>query len=212
MQINVLPASNPSIFNRLVFPEMGPETRSWIEENFNRGHENLTELGRQFYRQAEDIYQRMQDNTLMKMARKMTRTVKGVFHPNTILYMNSIEEVQSAKPVMQRYLMAEPSLRKLYSQQRCDGYSDSYVDHEPGKIGEDHYDYRRVMNGIVVDYLKPDGEAGWRVNMYVEDLVDGDRELESDEQFAILNGHDLIKLALFKKIDPSDIFNGTLDL
>lgn len=212
MEINVLSPQDPRLFNRFLFPDASPETKSWLAEQFQRGQERLSELGRQVFTQATQLYQSMNDPSLMRQARALTRGVKNLFHPNAIVPLDTVEAVQAATPVMQRYLMAQPSLRKLYHQQRCDGYSDSYVDVDPGVRGEAHYDYRRVMNGIVVDYVKEDGEDGWKSVMYPDDLREGDRELESDERFIVLRGWDLVEAALAAKRDPSDIFNGKLDI
>ena len=52
--------------------------------------------------------------------------------------------------------MAQPDIRSLYHKGHCDGYSDTYVDMEPGLVGEQHYDYRRVMDGVVEET-----ETGW---------------------------------------------------
>lgn len=212
MQINVVKASDPGIFNRLLFPEAPPEAHQWIKEQFHRDTSMLTDIGRSFVQKANVLYDKLMDPSLMRRARQMVRGVKGIFHPNTILPVSTVSEVQAAKPVMQRYVMACPSIRKLYHQQLCDGYSDSYIDHAPTDIGSEHYDYRRVMNGAVETYKKENGDESWRVTMYPDDLFEGDRELDTDEKFAIRGAWDLVKLAIGLKKDPTDIFNGDLEV
>lgn len=208
MRINVVQGGSPQLFNAMLFPEATPETQAWLHEQWNRDTSMLTDLGRQFMNSATEYWKQLYDPMLMQRARSMMRAVGGMFHPNKIIYLEDIPSVQQAKPVMQRYIMAMPELRKLYHRQLCDGYSDSYVDHEPGLVGREHYDFRRVMNGIVVETE----DGGWQSTMYPDELYEGDRELEVDEKFAILRGWDLVKAALGRKIDPTDIFAGDLEI
>lgn len=212
MFVNVIPGGDPSLFNRMLFPEATPETQQWIYEQFHRDTSMLSDLGRRFIEGAGNLYKQLNDPSLMRKARNMARNIKGIMHPNMMTYLDTVSEVQSAKPVMQRYIMAMPEIRKLYHKQLCDGYSESYVDHEPDLIGEDHYDYRRVMNGIVQEYRDADGNDCWKAVMYPDDLAEGDRELDIDEKFMVLKSWDLVKLALGKKKDPTDVFNGDLEI
>ena len=208
---NVIRGGSPEMFNAILFPEAPAQAQEWIREQFNNAGSHLTEMGRHFMSSAAALYQRLHDPMITKMARRAVRGLAGLGHANTIVALRTPEEIQAAKPVMQRYIMALPELRRLYHAQRCDGFSDSYVDHQPGKIGEAHYDWRRVMNGMVVDTVDTDGNDSWKVVMYPDDLEPGDRELEVDEQGAILTTWDAARIAIEKKIDISDIFNGKLE-
>jgi len=208
MQINVIEGSSPQLFNAMLFPEAHVETQNWLQEQFYRDTSILTDVGKQFMGMATEFFNRVTDSNLMSRARSMMRDVRGLFHPNHIVRPATIADVQYAKPVLQRYIMAMPELRAIYHRQLCDGYSDSYTDYDPGVIGEKHYDYRRVMNGIVVETE----EGGWEATMYPDELREGDRELEADEQFSILRGWDLVRHAIGLRIDPTDVFNGNLEL
>lgn len=212
MQIAVVHGSDPGFFGNSLFPEAPPEAKAWIQNQFNQGLNMLTDAGNRFRQQAVDLYQKLHDPTLEARARAFYRKAKGIAHPNAILAFDTTSEIQSAKPLMQRFIMAEPTIRGLYHKQLCDGYSDSYVDHEPGKVGEAHYDYRRVMNGILTEFYSDDAanDYQWRVAMYYEDLHEGDTELQIDQQAAILKVHDLVRQAILGKIDPTDIFNGEI--
>lgn len=211
MLINVIGGGSPEIFNAIMFPESTAETKQWLYDQFHRDNSMLTDVGRQFLSTANEVYQRLNDPEIGRMARKLVRGIKGIAHPNTIVTFNTIEECQKAKPVMQRYIMSMPEIRRLYHRQLCDGFSDSYVDVEPGKVAWDHYDYRRVMQGIVEEVIYPSGEEGWKSTMTIEDLHEGDRELDVDEKFSILRTWDTIQDAINAKIDPTDIFNGKLE-
>ena len=214
MQINMIRGSSPMLFNAMLFPEANTETKQWLQEQWQTTNTMLTDIGKQYAEKANELWKQIYDPFLMQKARSLMRQVGGIFHPNTITELADIDSVQIAKPVMQRYIMAMPQIRELYHRQLCDGYSDSYIDHDPGVSGEEHYDYRRVMDSIV-QYLPPieEGqEERWISTMYPDELIHGDRELQSDEKFIILNSWDIVKQALALKVDPTDVFKGRLEI
>ena len=97
------------------------------------------------------------------------------------------------------------TLRLMYHQQRCEGYTDTYVDMHPGDVGEQHYDYRRVVDGMV---MEQDDEL---VSVqYFDEIKEGD-ELDIDDQVAILRTWDSVKAAIEEnKEDPTSPFNASL--
>ncbi len=208
MQVNILPASHPNVMTMLNFPEISSQTRDWVSQQLNQATSSINAVGQSFLNNAMASYQHLIDGSITRGARKIARLVNGMAHPNSIIELDSITAVQTAKPLMQRYIMACPEIRSIYHKQLCDGYSDSYVDQYPNDIGEDHYDYRRVMNGII----QTDSEGNWKAVEYFEELTEGDRELEAYEQFAILDTFNIVKQAIAKRVDPTDIFNSDLGI
>lgn len=103
--------------------------------------------------------------------------------------LNSFEELQKANTTMQRWVMAEPRVKKLYLEQNLDGYNGQYNNISGDTYGEDDYDYRRATNGMVLE--NEEGESYY--NQYFEDLMDGDRELDFHEKVAIMNTWDTIR-------------------
>lgn len=211
MQVNVLPPSHPGAMTMMSFPEIAPHAREWISNQLQAATGILTDVGRGFLNRATELHAAYNDGSIERSARKIARTVKSLLHPNTIVSLNTIDQVQSAKPIMQRYVMAQPLLRDLYHRQLCDGYSDTYTDFQPDAIGEDHYDYRRVMEHVIRVEPHPEtGEEQLVISHYLEDLHAGDRLLNDEEKFTILNVWDVVESALASKIDPTDIFNGNI--
>ena len=88
---------------------------------------------------------------------------------------------------MQRWIMANPYIREQYHANRLDGYSDSYVDDAPGMICDNHYEYRRVMDGVFVFNEDPEDKEDWSFSTYYEDIHNSDTdELDLTEQLQIL--------------------------
>lgn len=123
-----------------------------------------------FYTAAKSRFEKFNSNEAMMIAKAALNQVRGFFQPNTIRALRSIEDFQVAGTVMQRWLMANPVLRTQYHAQKCDGYSDSYVDTQPGKIGENHLDWRMVMT----DMVQETDDGGWKTVQYVDEPLNGE--------------------------------------
>lgn len=210
MQVNVIHANSPLAFDMLVTPEQNPMNNLFISNQFANISNNLSDIGRKFMDTSRALYEKLNDSTAIRAAKMAIRMAKGVFHPNTIVQINSLEELQSAQPVMQRYIMAEPTIRELYHQQKCDGYSDTYYDIYPGLIRAEHYDWRRVMDGIVEDTVDENGNPTWEATTFAEDLAEGDKELTFEEQADIISTWDTVRMFVNAGKDPTSIFNDEL--
>lgn len=205
MRVNVIRNSSPGLFNAMILPEMRESTRSWLEQQSTKSFEGLSEAGRKFAEMGNAAYQRLTDVSIGRQARSVVRSLAGMLGGDRIQPIESYTGLQMARPVMQQYIMAETSYRKLYHEQRCNGYSDSYVDLEPGRVGEAHSVYRRVMDTVLVDT-----PTGWEVTMYPDELQEWERALQTDEQKVILDAWSLVQRAIGEGVDPGDIFNSPL--
>lgn len=210
MQVNVINSDSLSSIDYLLYPEQNQNNQQFFYDQVSKFSQGLTEVGRSFMETSRDIYNMINDSSAVRMAKAAIRAAVGIFHPNTIYQINTLDEIRSAQAMMQRYIMAEPTIREYYNSQRCDGFSDTYLDVEPGKIGESHYDYRRVMTGVITDTTNQDGvDESW-CKTYFEDLREGDRELDHAEKVAIMNTWDMVRLFVGQNQDPTNIFGGEL--
>lgn len=106
---------------------------------------------------------------------------------NYYMQLDSFQQLQEANVTMQRWVMSHPELRQHYLDQNLDGYSEEYNNVFGNGIGVNDYNYRRVMDGVPVDY-----DDHFTVNYYLEDLMEGDRELDHYEKTLILHTYDTI--------------------
>lgn len=225
MQINVIPNGSTATFNMLLYPDQHVNNQSYIQSRIAAVGQQLSgvvsDFGNAFLDRAKALYEQAYNSELMMAAKAAIRGAKGMAHPNSIVPLESIEELQSAQPVMQRYLMAMPYIRQMHFDQRIDGYADTYKNLHGTDIGHDHYDFRRVTNGILVDdethalwygkEVSTDPNAPeWTITQYIEDLVEGDRELNAMEQTDILNAWSLQAMLVAALKDPTNIFGGTV--
>lgn len=185
--------------NRQYFEQQIENARTLIGNTFG-------EFGTQFIQGAQALYERFNGDRAIELAKAALNQVAGIFQADVIRSINDITHFQIATPVMQRWIMANPFVREIYYEQRCDGYSESYVDPEPGKIGRDQYDWRRVDNGSV--HVT---DEGWYADQYAEQLNPGDTELDAVDQFRILNTWDALEnLFVQGGKDPTSAWNNDL--
>lgn len=169
-------------FNAMVYGyDRHPGTMQFLENQFTNVSSTLTEAGRSFFSNAKDVFESFTNSDAMRAARNALRKAGGLFQRDEIRSIWELADLQTAKPTMQRYIMAMPEIRRLWQEQRIDGYSNTYVDMYPGTIGENHYDYRRMTNALVQE-TPDDDEAEYVIKEHIDDLVDGDRELDIDEK------------------------------
>lgn len=205
--INVIPVLGQESFDYLVYPEQNVFNTQYFYNQAHQLSQALTSFGQSFMQTSRNIYNQINDSETIRLAKAALRYARGVNKPNVILPLTQLEDIRTAQPVMQRYVMAYPDLREYYHQQRVDGYSDTYVDLYPDQKGTDHYDYRRVMQSIIQE--DPKDPTQWTAWQFDETLMEGDRELEFYEQVSILKTWDVIAMYLQTGLsDPTDIYGG----
>lgn len=202
---------DPDEFNALIYGvNKHPGTISYLENQFSRFSNTLTDAGRSFISGAQNLFEQFHGSEAMRLARAATRKAGSLFQADEIRSIWDLGQLQHAPLSMQRFIMAEPTVRAMFHDQRCDGYSDTYVDMQPGVIGAEHYDYRRVMTGIVQE-VTDDEEVEWVCRQFIDDLVEGDRELSLEEKTDVLNTWDAVAALMnLGGEDPTSVYANKL--
>jgi hypothetical protein len=65
-------------------------------------------------------------------------------------YLKTIDEIKDANEITQRYIMANPTIRRLTAQGTLHGYNETYVDLFPKARGPLHIDYRNITNSVAI--------------------------------------------------------------
>lgn len=196
------------MFNSVAYAEPPPSVFRFVEESLAQPTQYISETANAFMSQARDVYESVMNGDAMRIAKAASRQITHQWQRNEIRPLLTTADLQAAPPVMLRWVMAEPTVRNLYHEQRCDGYGDEYVDANPGKVGEEHIDYRQVMNGIVVE--DEDGE-GWSYTNYYDELPEDEPELKFDEQVDILRTWQSVKNDILRQHDdPTSRWNSAL--
>lgn len=178
----VVTLSAPSV-DLALYGDRSNFVQDYLQQQINQLGGTLNNFGERIYNSLANSWNFVTDG-LTRVGLRTELEQQGLnVVDNYFVECNNWIALQEANLTMQRWIMANPQVRELYLGQDICGYSDEYVDLDPGKMGEDHYDYRRVMNGIIRD--EPNGD--YTITHYYEDLHIGDRELEFYEQEPILH-------------------------
>lgn len=192
-------------WDALAYGEKNPVNLDYLRNQLSNIPQALNDFTNNFYSEARDLFEKYNGSAAQRLIKSVTRSVQSLFRVDTIHSMFELGEIQNANIVMQRWNMANPVVRELYHNQKCDGYSDTYVDMEPNAIKETHYDYRRVMDGVVVD-----SDDDWVVKFYPDEIKTGDKELDHTDKMIILETWQIIEMFVKAGDDPTSPYGSKL--
>lgn len=194
-------------FDAVAYGEQNYNNQLFFKSQVEAASQIVSNIGQQLFASSAGLYERYNGSDALRVAKAAIRAVGGMFVGNHIQPLTTIGKLQQAPMVMQNWVMANPLVRALYFRQRCDGYSDTYVDMHPGQIAEDHEAYREVMNGIVVE----DSEGNSRYTTYMLEENVGVRPLAFEDQCDILTTWDVVEGFINAGLDdPTSPFNAKL--
>lgn len=214
MQIAMHSVSDIGTIDRMFTPYDDTGFRSYLRDRYEKTMDYLekasTNAGRAFIERSRRVFDSINSSEALRAARAALRTANSLRDDKNIFNIKNLFDLQAANGQAQRWLMANPIVRERYHRQLCDGYSDSYIDNTPDDRGEDHYEYRRVMNGVFTRTKTGEDEETIEHTRYYEVLLDGDRELDPEEQFAILDLWDLQNRIFDAGLDATSSLGGSL--
>lgn len=205
IQVNTIDGGADA-FDALVYPMQNPLDMSYYKENLNNLYDNIVgSVSSSFLDTTKQMYDNIYNSEAITIARNALSKATGFMRPDVIV-STSIEQLNNATGIMQRYIMAEPTIRDMYLNNKCDGYYESYVNSFGDDIKEDHYDYRRVMDGVM-DF---EGDH-WVITSYTDttDFID-EEDLSVHDQLDILYTWDNVALAIANGDDPTNPDKGRL--
>lgn len=161
-------------------------TQSWLGDRSDALRATISTAAQGFFNQAATLYTMISTSDAVQALRNLTVKAENAWQANAISYLSTIEQVQCAPLVAQRYIMAQPDLRKMYLNGEVNGYGESYENIHGNGIGAQHYDWRRVMDGIAT--VTDDAIS---YTQYVEETHD-DHELTVYEKVDMLRTWNII--------------------
>ena len=160
--------------------------QEWFQQQAYALQNTVSGAAQQFFNQARDMYQTVSDTQAMQMLRNLTSRRNTVWSDSLVMALKSLEQMQTAGPVMQRYIMANPVARERYLNDTLEGYGDSYNNVHGDAIGHTHIDYRQVTNALVEAT-----DNGWVARNYFE--FSDTTALSQSDRLNILNTWDLLE-------------------
>lgn len=179
----------------------------YMEQDRQRFLSNLLPSSQTIFKGLTDgIFGAIDYQEAFRRGRAFGRRVATLFMADEIQRISKIAEFQHAPITMQRWIMAEPTVRQMYFDQKVDGYSDTYVTKDQN-VGMMHEDYQKVINGVYLEDENGDIVITEFYNLYEED----ERPLDIMEQVDILDTWSMLKSYLAKGgDDPTSKYNASL--
>lgn len=203
---NLITGDN-DIFNAYVSGRERVENRNFLARQWDRVSSVISDRGQKFMERAKNVFDAYDTDSIDRGLRAIKRRLDNRWGLNDITSLGTIGQLQTANAKMQRWLMANQKARRMWQKGRCNGFADSYVDLEPGLWGENHSDYRRVMNGIA----QTDEDGNTCFVTYFDAIEEGNEELTFSEQCDILRSWQALEDNLDANLDdPTDPANGAL--
>lgn len=114
--------------------------------------------------------------------------------------------MQNAKPIMQGYIMDNPQIYQMYLDGKIEAYADTWVDPEPGMIGDRRQSYQQLMHGVD----RPHETQASTASFYAG-YQGGDKSIDIRRLSAILRTQDAVLDEIAKQEqDPTSQYGSTL--
>jgi hypothetical protein len=181
----------------------------YVNAELAKAQQMVVGMGQQMFQRAESVRDSFVNSNAFRLAEAAIRQVQSMWGMNAIQPLPELWQVQNAPLVMQPYIMANPMLRNLYMQQRCDGYSGTYFDVQPDAVGESHDDWRKAMSGLLQTKGNDDDQYDVFVT-YCTDDAETAKPLSFEAQMDIQNAWVLVEDAIYRGVDPSSRWNDDL--
>ena len=153
-----------------------------------------------------DRFQQIRSSEAVQKVANMRSRLNSLWQTNSIRRIPDIPSMQQAPIEMQKLIMAHPGLRQAWNRGGASGWDGQYVDQHPNTIGNSHYDYRRVMDGVVE--VKEDGAS---YTQYYEQLITEEDLLSLVEKTAVLSSWSVLDKSLAESdTDPTSVWNEKL--
>lgn len=148
------------------------------------------DLGKQFLQAATNVYNNYVSPIAISSIKNILKTADTVISQyDGIRVCTDVHDFTQASFTMQRFIMAEPGIRRAWQMNQNDGFMDTYFSAEPDFIADEHHDYRRVKDGHVDLIYDEDGKVdGYRYRTYYVgfETDPNDIELSAEERDDIL--------------------------
>jgi len=184
----------------------GPTTEAmsaYMRNQFNHALPAMDHVAQAHYERARSLYTEANRQEVVDfMAQYANQHHHVAVTPvQYVARLTELAEFQDASPYMQRWIMADTAIRQQAMDGQRYGYFETYYDMEPGLVGQEHYDWRQVNDGMV--HVPAEGPATW--SFYPDELLGSDEKLSPAQQHAILDTQENARMlmALLDQ-DPTD--------
>ncbi len=195
-------------FRAIAYGTPDPLTMEWCRQRHDDRIAVLDPFVQQAWQASKNtVFGNIDYQAIANMNRALSNQLDSIWIHDRIMALTTVEQLQSPPPIMMRWVMAEPTIRKMYHNQQLAGYDEFYDDPEPGKRGEDHYYYRRAVNGLFLEGQNGEMEAV----EWFEHIIDPTDILDIVDQCSIQSTWaGALRIIAERAADPTSMYNAQL--
>lgn len=196
MVVNVIQGGD-SAFDAMIYGQPTNSVLQYLNNSIESARVALGNAGSRFMDNARSMYEKFNGRAAIEQGKMLLMNIGSHVNQDAI-YTVREDQIQNINIAMQRYVMSNPVVSKMYNKNMCYGYQETYLDNEPGVVGKDREDYGRVMDGML--YFDKDGDG--LITHYSSSKEEDD--LYITEKISILDTWHMVEQMIVKGIDPTD--------
>lgn len=185
-------APTASLFGKGLFGTLSQNTVNYLQNQIQSLATAGSEYGQKIYERSIAVFDAINSSAAVLAAEAVLAQVESMMGQDMIESLTSISQLQTAQSQMQGWIMTSPVLRQAWYDGKVEGYSDTYVDSEPGRVGHEQQAYRHLMNGVFL----PHEEASYQYNLYFDRVSEVDQMLTLRQVAAIVESQEAAERAL----------------
>lgn len=180
----------------LIYKQPSYSMTDYFLNNMNNVFNTVNNLSTSFVEGVKSIYDKFNSNEVV-LASKQLLHQAGMSFNDWSIYTVPYGHFHEANLGMQQYIMMQPDIFKRYSENRCYGFQETFIDPEPDTPLEERAMYQSVMDGVI-QYEK-DGTG-----FHKHYSNSSDEELSVIDKLSVLDTWHEVQRMLQEGFDPTD--------
>jgi hypothetical protein len=196
-----------SLFGKGLFGNLSQATVGYLQGQIQSLAATGSDYGKRMYERSMEIFNEINSDHAVMVAESVLSQVESMMGQDMIEPLLTLPALQSARPIMQGWIMTSPKIRQGVYDGKLEGYSDTYVDLEPGLVGHEQSQYRVLMNGV----LQPHEEASYQYSLYFDRTSNPDEMLTIRQAAAIVESQLAAEDAMdYGEQDPTSQYGASM--
>ena len=182
--------------NALLYNEPDNRLKEYISNNIAMAMDATRSIGTGFINTVESMYNKFNNSEIVNAAKMILYNAGTHLSQDSIHYVR-YENVHNANLIMQKYILANPTIYNLYQNNMCHGYADTYIDsYSKNTPVEERIEYQQVMDGLLQFDKNDEG--------YVNHYSHEEDDLCLMDKISISDTWDAALRRIAEGIDPTD--------
>lgn len=196
-----------SLFGKGLFGTLSQNTVQYLQNQISSLANTGTEFGQKIYEKSLNLFNAINSDAAVMAAEAVLMQVDSMTGQDIIEPLLTVPQLQAARPIMQGWIMCDPVIRQAWYAGKVEGYSDTYEDPEPGRVGHEQEAYRHLMNGVLQEHP----EQSWQYSLYTDRKNSVDERLTLRQLAAIVESQEHARWALEDgERDPTSQYGASL--